>query len=185
MREEERDGAVLRAVDEGLREGAVGAAGAWDEAYLATQRERLRRLLGGWLADGDDEAGVYGEQSEERLQDVRVGPLRFQLRVDRVDVVDEMQVLIDYKTGAAGTKDWLGERPDAPQVPLYAILAARAGGWRRARSRGELGADGARGAGGGCVWAGAGGQGDGAARVCGAGGACCRASRATNGGEHV
>ena len=30
-------------------------------------------------------------------------------------------VLIDYKTGAA-TVDWRGERPDNPQLPVYALL---------------------------------------------------------------
>ena len=32
-------------------------------------------------------------------------------------------VLIDYKTGRATPKDWLDERPDDPQLPLYAIAA--------------------------------------------------------------
>jgi RecB family exonuclease len=30
-------------------------------------------------------------------------------------------VLIDYKTGAA-TADWRGDRPDNPQLPIYALL---------------------------------------------------------------
>jgi ATP-dependent helicase/nuclease subunit B len=33
------------------------------------------------------------------------------------------QVLIDYKTGRATPNDWLDERPDDPQLPLYAIAA--------------------------------------------------------------
>jgi hypothetical protein len=30
-------------------------------------------------------------------------------------------VILDYKTGEASPKDWVGPRPDAPQLPLYAI----------------------------------------------------------------
>ena len=33
-------------------------------------------------------------------------------------------MLIDYKSGRATPKDWLDERPDDPQLPLYAIAAA-------------------------------------------------------------
>ena len=32
--------------------------------------------------------------------------------------------LIDYKTGRATPNDWLGERPDEPQLPLYAVTAS-------------------------------------------------------------
>ena len=52
-----------------------------------------------------------------------VGPLRLNVRMDRVDEVDGGEVLIDYKTGGASPNDWLTERPDAPQLPLYAILS--------------------------------------------------------------
>jgi len=31
--------------------------------------------------------------------------------------------LIDYKTGQASVSAWLGERPDDPQLPLYAVNA--------------------------------------------------------------
>ena len=30
-------------------------------------------------------------------------------------------MIIDYKTGNANPKDWFGERPDEPQLPLYGI----------------------------------------------------------------
>jgi RecB family exonuclease len=61
--------------------------------------------------------------SEKEFEDVRVGPLRLNVRMDRVDEVSGGEVLIDYKTGDASPNDWLTERPDAPQLPLYAILS--------------------------------------------------------------
>ena len=53
--------------------------------------------------------------------------------------------LIDYKTGNASYKDWLTERPDEPQLPLYAMiteaqLAAIA--FARIRPGKEMGLDG-------------------------------------------
>jgi RecB family exonuclease len=57
------------------------------------------------------------------MRDVQVGPLRLNLRVDRVDVTDEGEVILDYKTGGAKAAHWDGERPDEPQLPLYAVVA--------------------------------------------------------------
>ncbi len=47
-------------------------------------------------------------------------PLR--LRVDRMDRIGEETVILDYKTGRAQLSSWRGARPDAPQLPLYAVL---------------------------------------------------------------
>jgi RecB family exonuclease len=32
-------------------------------------------------------------------------------------------IILDYKTGSAKPTAWEGERPDAPQLPLYAVVA--------------------------------------------------------------
>lgn len=48
-------------------------------------------------------------------------PLR--LRVDRIDRTAAGLVVIDYKTGDPRVAQWRGARPDAPQLPLYAVLA--------------------------------------------------------------
>ena len=32
-------------------------------------------------------------------------------------------MLLDYKTGSAVPSEWLSDRPEAPQLPLYAVLA--------------------------------------------------------------
>ena len=42
--------------------------------------------------------------------------------LDRLDRLDSGgYALIDYKTGRTSTVAWLGERPDDPQLPLYAV----------------------------------------------------------------
>jgi RecB family exonuclease len=33
------------------------------------------------------------------------------------------EIILDYKTGVANPADWQGDRPDAPQLPLYAVVA--------------------------------------------------------------
>ncbi len=106
--------------------------GTWDAAYLDMERRRLQKLLGQWLEVELARAPFAVKLSEERLDDVRVGPLRLRVIVDRVDLVEAdadveeggvAEMILDYKTGRAEPKDWLTARPDAPQLPLYAVLA--------------------------------------------------------------
>jgi len=98
----------------------------WDAAYLQVQRERLHRLLSDWLDVELQRTPFRVDAMEYEIPDAQVGPLRMKIRVDRIDRVEqpdgnEAAVLIDYKTGSAERKDWFGERPDAPQLPTYAI----------------------------------------------------------------
>jgi ATP-dependent helicase/nuclease subunit B len=123
MNAEERDGVLEWCIAQALMKPAEVSATDWDEAYIEVQRERLRRLLSGWLElESERELPFEVKLSEKKYDDVRVGPLRLNVRMDRVDVVEGGEVLIDYKTGLASPNDWLTSRPDAPQLPLYAIL---------------------------------------------------------------
>ena len=120
----ERREVLGSAADAALAKLHGGEVTLWDEAYLRAERQRLMRLGELWL---DLEAGrplpftVERRESEER--DVAVGPLRLTLRLDRVDATEQGAVLIDYKTGAIKASAWQGDRPDEPQLPLYAALA--------------------------------------------------------------
>ena len=125
---EERDGVLEWCITEALKRTEETSTTAWDAAYMQVQRDRLRRLLNWWL-ELEMERGLPFEVklSEKEFKDVPVGPLLLSVRMDRVDaVVDEGkggEVLIDSKTGDATPNDWLTEWPDAPQLPLYAILS--------------------------------------------------------------
>lgn len=63
----------------------------------------------------------------ETKEQVRVGPLTFELRLDRVDELLDashagLKVIIDYKTGdTVSTQSWIRDRPEQPQLPLYAV----------------------------------------------------------------
>lgn len=112
-----------------LEKHARVAAG-WSATYIEIERERLLNLLGRWL-DKELERPAFGVLShEEKVDDFAVGPLRVQVRLDRVDVLLKNgepagEIVLDYKTGSVGTGDWKGERPDDPQVPLYALVRPR------------------------------------------------------------
>ena len=94
--------------------------------WRARERVRLQNLLGKWLDVERARAPFVVEALEGNVQLARLGGRDFRVRIDRMDLLaDGARVLIDYKTGAAGP-DWRGERPDNPQLPIYALLHPQA-----------------------------------------------------------
>jgi len=110
-------------IDEIFRIHFDGTSGdLWQRAYLAAERRRLQARLTEWLACEAGRQPFTVEDCERRLPDVHVGELRLNLRADRVDLLpDGSRLLLDYKTGNnISTAAWKGDRPDDPQLPLYA-----------------------------------------------------------------
>ena len=103
--------------------------GAFDDAFEREIRlieaSRLEALVFEWLTL-EKKRTAFTVESQEQKQRVSVGGLQFDARIDRVDrVASGREVIIDYKTGDVSTAQWEGERPDSPQVPLYAIAQER------------------------------------------------------------
>ena len=60
----------------------------------------------------------------EEKRKLAVAGLELNGRIDRMDKLEAGgHALIDYKTGKPSPNEWLGERPDDPQLPLYALNA--------------------------------------------------------------
>jgi probable DNA repair protein len=96
------------------------------DRWRLRERARLQNLLGKWLQLERLRAPFVVDALEEGDQSAIFGGLEFHVRIDRIDrLSDDTRVLIDYKTGAAHT-DWRGERPDNPQLPVYALLSPEA-----------------------------------------------------------
>jgi len=92
------------------------------------ERERIRLIgvLSRWLQIEAERAPFEVERLEEGAQRASFGGVEFTVRIDRVDrLEDGARVLIDYKSGAA-VADWRGDRPDNPQLPIYALLLPQA-----------------------------------------------------------
>jgi ATP-dependent helicase/nuclease subunit B len=93
----------------------------WTLAYLRSEQQRLATRLHEWLQDEAKRQPFLVEACEQTLSNVQVGNLHLRLRADRIDrLPDGDRLLIDYKTGAVHTSAWHGDRPDEPQLPLYA-----------------------------------------------------------------
>ena len=98
-------------------------AGVLDGRMAELERGRLARLAREWLAV-ESQRGEFAVVAREERRTLKVAGLAYNGRIDRMDKLpDGGSVLIDYKTGRTTPKDWLGERPDDPQLPLYAIAA--------------------------------------------------------------
>jgi probable DNA repair protein len=94
----------------------------WDRAYLTLQKERLSSVLQQWLEE-ELRRGPFTVLAVEQDEAVTVGPLTLKVRMDRIDRVGDGVFFVDYKTGyLADPKQWIGDRPDEPQLPLYALL---------------------------------------------------------------
>ena len=93
----------------------------WSGAYLHAERERVVRLIEEWLNYEAQRSSFTVERNEEPLT-ASVGELTLKLRADRIDQVDGGRLLIDYKSGKVTAAAWEGERPDEPQLPLYAAF---------------------------------------------------------------
>lgn len=121
---EQRQRTVARCVRDGMAglRARVTEEDVWVKAYLEVSERRLCNLVERWL-ELELQRGAFTVLSPEQDQEVTIGSLEFKVRPDRIDRVEGGFVYVDYKTSFdLSTVDWLGERPTAPQLPLYALL---------------------------------------------------------------
>ncbi|MEW5708532.1 MAG: PD-(D/E)XK nuclease family protein [Pseudomonadota bacterium] len=109
--------AADRAVEAAARERPQTLRGR----YAALEKERLARLAGQWL-EVERGRGDFEVEAVEASQELAVGGLSLRVTLDRVDrLPDGRRVILDYKTGETRPGQWEGERPEEPQLPLYAL----------------------------------------------------------------
>ena len=115
--------ADISGVIENAARHAVAEAGL-EGPFAALETARLCKIASEWLAIERERDPFEVVHIEERRQ-LDINGLRLSGRIDRMDrLADGTHALIDYKTGSRVTpNDWQGERPDDPQLPLYAVTA--------------------------------------------------------------
>ncbi|MGB7453864.1 MAG: PD-(D/E)XK nuclease family protein, partial [Lysobacterales bacterium] len=94
-------------------------------AFREVEAERVYRHVMEFLKlDKQRDAFEVTGFEKEILPDIEGQPIR--LIIDRVDRLPSgEEIIIDYKTGKVEPKKWFGERPEDPQLPLYAISARK------------------------------------------------------------
>ena len=90
------------------------------------ERERLCRLIHGWLEVEAKREQPFVVLHTEKETKPDIEGLQVRMSVDRIDQLDDGSLLvIDYKTGAAiDTKNWSSDRLTEPQLPIYASIVA-------------------------------------------------------------
>jgi len=92
-------------------------------AFRAVEAERVERHVMAYLQlETQREPFKVTGFEKEIHTDIEGQTIR--LFIDRVDCVEGgEEIIIDYKTGMQNPKEWFGDRPENPQLPLYAISA--------------------------------------------------------------
>lgn len=122
--ESDLSGVIRSAVSRALDAVAVRRDEPLPPAFAAIERARLERLLSDWL-EIEKRRAPFTVLASERTGYAEAGGVRCEVRVDRVDRLDDgRHVLVDYKSGRPSLNSWTGDRPDEPQVPLYAVSHA-------------------------------------------------------------
>jgi ATP-dependent helicase/nuclease subunit B len=131
-------GTLLAATDDALeglcREAASTAVeeqvgrrpSVYTERFAAIEEERLAALLLQWLVL-ERSRTPFSVLVQEREQVADLGSIRVTARADRLDRLPDGSIaIIDYKTGRPRVQSWDGDRPDEPQIPLYAVASGEA-----------------------------------------------------------
>lgn len=94
------------------------------------EQQRIAALIEEWLSH-ERRRGDFTVLAVEEKRPAEAGPLKFNIRIDRIDRLDEgSTIVIDYKTGRlqhrGGTAGLWSTRLDLPQLPLYALSLEQA-----------------------------------------------------------
>ncbi len=90
--------------------------------YVKLEHERLHKLIREWLAIEKNRPPFKVIIHENKLR-LALNQLQLETRIDRIDeLANGQKFIIDYKTSKyPEIHQWLGDRPDEPQLPLYAL----------------------------------------------------------------
>ena len=109
--------AVYAALEKLARDRSQTLTGRFREL----ETKRLTRLLRAWLEEEKARAPFKVVAAEQKTT-IELGGLVVEGRMDRVDELEDgTRVILDYKSGKTNIRSWDGERPDEPQLPLYAV----------------------------------------------------------------
>lgn len=119
-----RRAAVETAVAEAVARDARLRPSTFTERFTRLEQGRLSDLLETWLAL-EAQRAPFAVIAPEEQRRIALGGLELSARIDRIDRLDDgRHVIIDYKSGTTAVSKWFGERPDEPQLPLYAVSEA-------------------------------------------------------------
>lgn len=113
--------AIREAVAGAIAEMARERPQTFTTRFIALEQTRLEQLVLGWL-EIEKQRAPFTVVLPEKDQTASYGGLTIRIVPDRVDELEGgARVVIDYKTGTPKLDQWFGDRPDEPQLPIYAL----------------------------------------------------------------
>lgn len=112
---------VVEAADKALERLERRRPTRLNEHHRLLEHTRLTLMLLDWLRL-EAQRPAFVRVGTEMRRKVEIAGLKVKVSVDRIDdVPGHGRVIIDYKSGTHRPSEWLGPRPDEPQLPLYAL----------------------------------------------------------------
>lgn len=115
------DQLINAAIDHCLRLFSKKRPMVFKTHFIDIERRRLQTLLKNIVAL-EKQRPVFIQTQHETKRQLRLAKVSLTLRIDRIDHLNATHsMIIDYKTSIPGKIDWLEERCDYPQLPLYCL----------------------------------------------------------------
>ncbi len=89
---------------------------------ISHENQRLKDLLLEWLAVDRARNLSFTVRHRELQGRGEIGGIAYRYVIDRIDELEDgRRLVIDYKTGSVSRAQWLDDRLQSPQLPLYAL----------------------------------------------------------------
>ena len=125
--EAELEQIVLDAARTALERFTRKKPGTLTPRFREIELERLVTMVMRWL-HYEAERQAFTVLHPEIERNIELGGLQMKIFIDRIDQDDIGEhIILDYKTGKTSPSSWFGDRPDEPQLPLYAISEQQRG----------------------------------------------------------
>lgn len=95
---------------------------SFSEVIQEVEFQRLQLLLTA-VMDWEKQRPSFAIKALEQAHSIELAGIPIQVRVDRIDTIANQETwIIDYKSSLPPHKPWNEDRPEAPQLLLYALL---------------------------------------------------------------
>ena len=125
MTEIEEEKVIISSIDAVLANYKKQRPLTFTDQFISLEKKRLLVLIQEWLPL-EKQRQTFNVKACEAKHNFIFDDIEVHTRIDRIDELnDGRQVIIDYKTGAVSVNAWFDDRPDDPQLPLYAITSEK------------------------------------------------------------